>query len=257
MYTNTARKDGFGAQYQNIICDIMHVKERNGEYIYTPPNFQTVYEDEALELENAMNIRSGYRAISNISVEQSKNVNVIGISVSYPSFERKMEENLKSPEMEKIRELFAMKNKNPYDGDHTNVAVHIRRCSTHKNIDITSHHGGTDIKNTPTDLLHTVSQRFLPDSYYLSIINEIRSIYKNAIFHIYSEGKEEDFSNFSDRDTVLHINESVIDSFSALVHADILITSPSSFSYCAAFLSRGIIYAKRFWHKNASFWISK
>jgi hypothetical protein len=184
---------------------------------------------------------------------------VIGIGVSYPSFERKMDENLKSPEMEKIRELFTVKNKNPFPSlaKSSHVAVHIRRCSTHKNIDLTSHHGGTDIKNTPSDLLHTVSQRFLPDSYYLLIMNEIRSMYKNVVFHIFSEGKEEDFSNFGATDTVLHINEPVIDSFAALVYADILITSPSSFSYCAAFLSRGLIYSRRFWHKNASFWISR
>lgn len=257
MFTNTARIDGFGAQYQNIISDIMYALEHNGEYIHTHPNFEEIYEDEALELTNAMNVKSGYRSIHDLSPEDRKCVNIIGRGSSYPNFERKMEIYLKSPEMDKIRELFTTNNKNPFDQDKTHVAVHIRRCSTHKNIDLTSHHGGIDIKNAPVDSLHTLSTRFLPDSYYLSIINEIRINNKNVLFHIYSEGKEEDFSNFVSEDTVLHINKTVIDTFTALVHADILVTSPSSFSYCAAFLSKGTVYAKIFWHKNASFWISR
>lgn len=257
MFTNTVRDDGFGAQYQNIICDIMYALEQKGEYIYTQPNFQTVYENESSILINAMNIGNGYRSIYDLPPNDRNNVIVIGTGISYPNFERKMDIYLKSDEMDKIRGLFTQKNKRPFDTNRTHVAVHIRRCSVHKNIDISSHHGGIDIKNAPIDTLHTISRRFMHDIYYLSIINEIREKTPNVLFHIYSEGKEEHFSNFISEDIVLHINESVIDSFTALVHADILVTSPSSFSYCAALLSKGIVYAKRFWHKNASFWISK
>ena len=99
-------------------------------------------------------------------------------------------------------------------------------------------------------------------SLYLDLgASHIKVLYKDTVqvFEYLTKEKVnvKDFSNFVSEDTVLHINKPVIDTFTALVHADILVTSPSSFSYCAAFLSKGTVYAKIFWHKNASFWISR
>ena len=47
MFTNQVRSDGFGAQYQSIICSIVYSLINNSEFIYSKPDFETVYEDEA------------------------------------------------------------------------------------------------------------------------------------------------------------------------------------------------------------------
>ena len=162
--------------------------------------------------------------------------------------------------MKKIINLYIEQNPKQYDDTYINVAVHIRRCSMHKNIDLSSHHYNIDIKNTKTELLSSVSERFLTDDYYLNIIEEIKLKYytKPIKIHIFSEGKKEDFKNFDNTSYIqFHLNESISNTFSNLVHADILVTSASSFSYVAALLSTNIIYAKTFWHRNPSHWISK
>ena len=58
------------------------------------------------------------------------------------------------------------------------------------------------------------------------------------------------------QDIILHLNESVEDTFTAMVLADILVTSRSSFSYTAAILSEGIVYYMPFWHPPLPGWIS-
>ena len=76
------------------------------------------------------------------------------------------------------------------------------------------------------------------------------------MFHIYSQGNEESFNNYKNDDTILHINEDVCKTFLGLVAANILVTSSSSFSYCAALLSDGEIYYKQFWHTPRKDWIN-
>jgi len=51
------------------------------------------------------------------------------------------------------------------------------------------------------------------------------------------------------------LNGDVLPTFHGMVFADALICSGSSFSYCAAFLSNGVVYYKRFWHRPADFWL--
>ena len=258
MITNTIRHDGFGAQYQSIISTIVCSELRSVEFIYSKPDFETVYECEADYLRSLLNLENSFRNLSSLSEKEKKIVQPMDIGLSYSIFESNLDLCLKSKSIENIRRLYIEKNKNQYDKTYTNVAIHIRRCSKHKNIDLSSHHDGIDIKNTPVNLLPSLSNRFLPDSYFLNIIKQIKikpSI-KPLKFHIFSEGKDNDFSNFKQPDIQLHLNESVQNTFSNLVHADILVTSPSSFSYTAALLSTNIIYAKSFWHANASHWIN-
>ena len=263
LFTNCIRKDGFGAQYQTMIASIIYSNVHpQGEYIYSKPDLETVYETEADNLHQIMNLESSFRNIYSLSEEEKNKIQVLDIGHIYNFFEFNIDICLQSNYMNNIRNLYSINNKNQYTGgpDGINVAIHIRRCSTHKNIDIQAHHDGIDIKNSKVELLSTLSNRFLPDSYYLDIIQKIKldpQYTKPLRFYIFSEGKKEDFEQFAGvKGIKLCLNESVSDTFSNLVHADILVTSPSSFSYVAALLSTGIVYAKTFWHRNASHWIS-
>ena len=264
MFVNKIRDDGFGAQYQSIIASIIYSEQNNKEFIYSKPNLEHVYEKESNDLHNIINLENSFRKFSSLTEEEKKQTQELGIYQVLDFFENNIDFYLQSKAMKKIINLYIKQSPSQYDDTYINVAVHIRRCSIHKNIDFSWQHKNIDVKNTKTELLSTLSERFLPDDYYLNIIKEIKLKYtsggssKLIKFHIFSEGTKEDFKNFDDiSDIQFHLNESIPDTFSNLVHADILVTSASSFSYVAALLSTNIIYAKSFWHKHASHWISK
>ena len=258
MYiTNSFRSDGFGAQYQTIIATILYAELNGHEYVYNHNNvdFKTVYEEETDELYKIMNIKGHFKNIEDVEVNKIKSVEIPEI---YKFYEENFDLCLESNTMKKIRSLFILNKNLNYFADYKNyfnVAIHIRRPSLNKNIDIESHGYPCDPKLAKKEELHYISPRFQPDEYYLYVMNVIINNYpdKNIKFHIYSEGPTENFKNFSN--CILHLNESLTDTFTALVLADILVTSSSSFSYVAAMLTENIVYAKNFWHRPSSKWI--
>jgi len=153
-------------------------------------------------------------------------------------FESRLEECLKTNSFQKIKQIFRQNKKFPFfQNNKTNIAVHIRRPNIHDN------------RKDGADTL---------DEYYLKTIEIIQQKYieNDLLFHIYSQGIEEDFvSIYGNKDIEYHINENIFDTFSGLVFADILIMSRSSFSYAAALLSDGEIYYQHFWHPAAKHWI--
>jgi hypothetical protein len=136
--------------------------------------------------------------------------------------------------------LFYADKKTPYDTAFYNVAVHVRRHNKEDN--------RIDGTNTP-------------DEYYLNVMKYIRAsnTEKPLRFHIYSQCGESDEAAFKEKfmslDTEFHLNGDVIPTFHGMVFGDALVTSASSYSYCASFLCNGVIYYKRFWHKPANNWI--
>jgi hypothetical protein len=130
------------------------------------------------------------------------------------------------------------KDRNVYKNNKKNVAIHIRRSNPH-------------------DFGQAGQRVTTSDEYYLNIMWIIRTMHNNTdiLFHIFSQGNLDDFSVYKSDDVVFHINEDVEPTFIYMVAADILITSPSSFSYVAALISDGEIYFKEFWHKPRSHWI--
>ena len=94
------------------------------------------------------------------------------------------------------------------------------------------------------------------DDYYLRVIDDIRKKYNDIEkIKIYSQGELENFSKFVGDDIEFHLNEPIEDTFSDLVFSDILVTSKSSFSYCAGLLCDGIVYYLPFWHKPKNSWL--
>jgi hypothetical protein len=124
-----------------------------------------------------------------------------------------------------------------YSKDNLNIAIHIRRG------DIM-----IDSKVNPV-----YEKRFQDNSYYVNalncIIDNIKTE-KNICVYIYTQGNEEDFSEFKDFNNIIFcLDMNQYDSFLHLVYADILLTSKSGFSYMPALLSNGIkICLENFWH---------
>lgn len=248
-YTTTPRKDGFGAQFQNIIADILYIYN-NTNYTYVFPNIERIehnYTDEpgfTERLVKYMNLRSHFSLPSNVSARE---VNNISNATSYAFVENNLGRLLKSQTMKDMKAMFYEGKITPYDRQYFNVAVQIRRFN---NVD--TRMAGADT----------------PHSYYIGLMNHIRATHcasddkRPLRFHIYSQTTttdteavfKETYCN-NHTDTELHLNGDVIPTFHGMVFADALICSGSSFSYCAAFLCNGVVYYKRFWHRPADFWL--
>lgn len=95
------------------------------------------------------------------------------------------------------------------------------------------------------------------NTYFINKINEIYDNLnnENIIFHIYSQGNENEFKSFMElnKKIALHLNESMIDTFHDLINADIFVMSKSCLSYIAAIYSTGFkMIRPNYFHKLLS-----
>lgn len=240
FYTNTSFNDGFGSQYQKILQTYIFCKIHNLNFVYTP--FGIVEhnynhdKDYNNKLENLINLKD------NIMNNNIKNVRVLDFnSIVRPYFENNIDKCCESEHMQFIKDCFwKNKNKNFFNNDKINVAIHIRRENLHD-------------KGRAEERVTT------PNNYYLKIMDTIREKYKDndkkILFHIYSQGNIMNFLDLNNTNVKFYINHDVIETFLGMVSANILVISPSSFSYVAALISDGEIYYKKFWHNPRKNWI--
>ena len=235
-YTHESRIDGFGAQYQTIINTIIYCMENNISYLYSPlKNVEHNYEndpDYINKLENLMNLKENVKNRDDTTIEIKFGSTVL------IEFEKSIDRYCNSETMKFIKECFwKNKERDFFKNGKMNISVHIRR---ENNAD----KGQCGARGTT------------PNEYYVRIMNEIRAKYNgNQLqFHIYSQGIE-DFKILKREDVEFHLNEEITTTFIGMVAADILVISPSSFSYVAGLLSDGIVYYKPFWHSSRKEWI--
>ena len=242
VFTSKPRTDGFGAQFQNIIFDILYAHNTaHNTYVFPNiTNFAHNYNNDPSfnqTLIDYMNLKPYFPIPSNVNYA---NIPYCNPAVTYRYCETNLTQLVNSITFKHIQRIFFENKTTPFNTAFYNVSVHVRRYNQHDDrVD------GTNIS----------------DNYYLNIIRFIRRRYnqpKPLKFHIYSQGLPSDFSIYiaDANDTELHINDTdVLETFSGLVFADCLITSGSSLSYIAAILSKGVIFYKRFWHKPANHWV--
>lgn len=224
--------DGFGAQYQRIISSIMYAELTGKEFVYRPfKDMEHNYDDDQNFIEKKekfINLIDNYKKINEVS-------NVLSLGPRVYEVEDNLDVCLGLESLKKIKRLIHENKKKPYDDSFLNISVHIRRFNTHDNGDYA----------------------YVDDSYYLNVINYIRSNYEgNKLFHIYSQGDEKLFEKYQSNDVVFHLDEPIEDTFYGLITSDILVMSKSSLSYSAGILSEGIVYYLPFWHKPASKWLT-
>lgn len=244
-YTTQPRTDGFGAHFQNIIVDILYTYNAT-THQYVLPNiasFEHNYTNDpgfTTRLVRYMNLRDHFSMPSGVADTIHHYSSIVS---NYPYVENNLTRLLASPTMNLIKSMFYADKTTPFDTTYYNVAVHVRR---HNKED--SRIDGT---NTPAE-------------YYLNVMKYIRANHANTEkplrFHIYSQCKDRSDEmkfkeKFMNTDTEFHLNGDVLPTFHGMVFADTLVTSASSYSYCAAFLCNGVIYYKKFWHKPADNWI--
>lgn len=261
MYTNTITNDGFGSQYQHIICAILYTElALRSIFVLSKPDLETVYGEDAQDLRNIMNLDTVFS-----DAKHFDNVIQLSVADTYPYAENNLDTCLKSESIEKIRNAFHAKHQYKYnvfynDINVIHVAIHIRRPSMHCNIDLPSHHDNMNIKQMSVDELALCSRRFADNNRYIEVMQKLRTKYNQmnakCKFYIVSEGPPELFICFMKDDVELCLNETVEDSFCRLIYANVLVICSSSFSYVAALLSKNEIWYQPFWHKPASNWIA-
>jgi hypothetical protein len=239
FYTNQERNDGFGAQFQTIICSILVAEKLGYKFIYKPiKNIEHNYDndpDYISKVEDLMNLKNNYNYINDET--NLSEITTLDIRYTYNIFEANINYYLNSESLKNIKRCFwKNKKRNYFNNNKINIGVHIRRPNSNDN-----RIEGTDI----------------PLKYYFDIMSQIKQKYcdKELLFHIYSQNDISEYDDFDKTNVIFHLNENLFDTFTGLVASDILITSKSSLSYCAAILSDGEIYYKPFWHIPGEKWI--
>lgn len=239
-YTFITVKDGFGSQYQKIIQTMIYCTHHNLKFVYRPiKEMEHNYENDIKYIDNIEKLMNIKNNIENDTNNKAEEIDYGSVVMKW--FEGNIDNACNSKYFKQIKSYFWQnKDKNIFKNDKINVAVHIRRKNQH---DVLLGHNDS------------VGGRATTNDYFLNIIEHIRKKDKNIQFHIYSQGKIENFEIYKNKDTKLHINEDISKTFIELVAADILVTSRSSFSYVAALLSDGEVYYNKFWHNPRKNWI--
>jgi len=250
LLTSTSRNDGFGAQFQTIMCAALFAELNGHEFAYSRPNLAHLYSKEEVdEIEQIMNFEGNFVAATG---KEPK----IDITNSYAFIEGNIDKVLESQPMKKIRSYFKENKVNPFEPGTFNVAIHIRRPSTKPTIDLPFHNEGWGDTKSLRNFDVDQTNRLTRNGHFLDVIELIRKSHPGAKFHIFSDGVPELFECFKAEDTILHIDTSLMDTYTRMLYADILVTCKSSFSYVAALLrDEGEVYYTPFWHRPASSWI--
>jgi hypothetical protein len=239
-YSNFRGNDGFGAQYQKTVQTYIFCKMHNLKFIYKPLDIVEHNYDNDVDynnkLENLMNLKNNIPNSTN-----DMNIHFINFQVVREFVEKNIDVCCNNEHMNFIKKCYwENKDKNFFNNNKFNVAIHIRR-------------------ENPVDRGLAGNRVTTPNSYYLNIMNRIREKHKDKeiMFHVYSQGDVNNFMDLANHDVKFYINYDIIETFKGLVAANVLVISPSSFSYIAGLLSDGEIYYKPFWHNPKKNWIYK
>jgi hypothetical protein len=243
--SNKCNGDGFGSQFQYLISILLICYRSGYQFVYNKlTSMEHNYDNDPdfiEKMENLMNLRPYFVSFGDESLQDAY-ISIYDMTAKYV-IDNNINDYARDEYLDQIKTMFwANKNRNTVfpqiegEPQTTHVAVHVRRPNSDDNRVL-----GSDT----------------PDQFYLDAIQRIRNEYPDLklVFHIYSQGSLDLFQCYVAEDTILHIDEPLETTFISMVAADMLITSFSSLSYIAAFLSDGIIYYHHFWHPPRSKWI--
>lgn len=210
-------QEGFGCNYSFIIASIVHAEIHNEHFLYTPFNPKAhncdADPDFLMKLERIINLIDYFPINHDIRFQKD---------CKYPGRSPTPDDYYHSKSLKLIKMLFfANKEKTKFfRNEFTNIAIHIRKENSHDTLDVP----------------HL-------DQFYCKLIDLLRkrTHLHPPIFHIYSQGNLEGFKIFQSNDVVLHLNESIEDTFSSMAFSDILVPAPSCLSYVAGMISNGLI----------------
>ncbi len=272
--TNYNTNDGWGSQWQQIAATIVIAAKLRLNFAYTPITMLEHLENpHDLEKIREMEVFAGFRSLRSIT-DIATQVPKRNISYAYQAIcNGPIVYAMKNPKKvldshpdwwvekrELLREIYFSSPKpdlsNVFLANRTNVVAFQRRY------------------NKLWDNRCTM----LPNEYYISVMDTVRAIHPNSVFHVlsqsnmmqpfpdkkfdaygnckdlFSDEQFEDFEAFGN--TSIHLDVGVQMAVHMMVTADVLVTSQSSLSYAASVHSAGNIYSIEFWHTGLPGWLS-
>ena len=244
--------DGFGSQFQTVICAIIFSIRDGQQFIYSPlKQVEHNYDGDLTfneRLEELMNVRSHFTNMGDLDEETQKTVTLFDKNVIKSKMDWNIQEFISPNMLGIIRNMFwANKDRDHFKNNKKNIAIHIRRPNSFDETVLDEHQ----------KQFHSYN-RYNTDEYFLGVIQKIRDDNKGVElqFHIYSQtNKRSNFDRYVGEDIQLHIDEDICSTFMGLASADILVTSVSSFSYIAGYFNYGTVVYFPFWHKPLSHWV--
>jgi len=255
-YTVPKREDGFGAQYQYYIWEILYTELNGGKFVMPiidkiEHNYDVdpTFIDKVRKFMNLENYYSNEECL-----KKNKVPSYLDIREGYKYVEDNIDRCLDSQTMRNLKSLFWINksrihiyDKNEDSTNYYNIAVHIRRSNNR--VDKQTYDREVIDLQYYKNCIYEACEKYL-FSFGLSKKKPIR-------IYIYSQGDEESFNELKEieyGEVILKINDDMFESFTGMVGADVLILSASSYSYIAAFLSDGDIYYYPFWHNPSKKW---
>lgn len=226
-YTIHCRKDGFGSQYQAIMSGIAYSKFKNYNYIHSPMRHSNDHLDE----HNNYDIKSLNNFIGIPESEKNENIDIRERYSKIVHFSTNPSEFYTKDTINILKNYYYSTPKPVIE--NIDIAIHIRR-------------GDVTYESHP--------KRFIPLSYYNKVIEFLNKKYPKYNIVIISEGSVENFNELNGKNLSFKLNQCIEEAFHSLVSAKILVTTKSSFSYCAAILNSNKIYYINFWHKPLNHW---
>ena len=240
-FTSEERVDGFGSQFQTLIHMIYYAAANNAEYLHIPiKTIEHNYTNDPSYVESMEEFMcvSMFKRIDEIDTSRISTIRHISNEECRNYFQQSVDTAMSHSSLTVYKSVFlGTINKNHYNSNKFNIALHIRRGDVQPNYN---------------------EGRYTSNEFYLEQMKYLSETYaeKDILFHIYSEGSESEFECFKNPNIVLHLNEDVKTTFIGLIVSDVLVQSKSSFSYVAGLLTNGIVYHIPFWHPPMSKWIS-
>lgn len=251
--TCAGREDGVGAQLQGVLSTMLFAHEMGIQYVHSPfkqiAHNQVGLEHERL-WESFLNLGFDEQSISDFSLERLDIIHTDTIReipnktlfvVKHCHTFADHNPDRYSRILQRIRQKYKQSTipKISYFNPRiVNVAVHIRRGDV-------SNQGPNQNRYTDSERIQQAIEQ---------VILALTSMNLPFKIHLYSQGVEEDFAEFSSDFIEFHLDECPFITFHHLVSADILIMAKSSFSYSAALLSEGAKVYMPFWHRPMKSW---
>jgi len=254
--------DGFGAQYQRYIWTCIYAEEcEDAVFVYkSPTKIAHNYTGEPSfyqKMEELMNMKPHYVNYLTMDIDLRNSILTPDFYDIFNYVERNIDACMKSKSMMRIKKHYWQnKNRN---------AERFRLFRITSASSVYTHHLAVHMRRPNCDDTRPNSGEEYTNEYYIHSLLKIRGTYlkydpNNRIqIHIYSQGQPEKFANLCEhpilgKDVMMHLDDNTEDTFVGMTVADILVTSASSYSYIAAFLSDGDIFYTEFWHKPCSWW---
>jgi hypothetical protein len=253
--TCAGKNDGAGAQIIAILSTTLFAHELGIQYVHT--HFQRIAHNDKNDLnfehdwENFINIGFNELSIKQIDLNEITIIRVNSITqiekkdntlyvIPHCHEFTKINPNKYSKLLNRFSHKYEMASKKIstyFDSSKINIAVHVRRG----------------------DVAQGDKDRYTHNYFIKRIVEQISNVLSELkvkyIFHIYSEGIVENFSEFNDDNIIFHLNECPFTTFHHMVSADVLVMAKSAFSYSAALFSKGIKVYIPFAHRALKDWL--